>query len=99
MIVAHISRAIFFLQKRVQLDSPPEGLLYDTIASQGMPEGSYTFDFPALCKDPRVAAVVSNVQVTTFNLIGMMQSRLKGYKELLGLIDSDLSRMKGDRFR
>ena len=99
MIVAHVSRAIFFLQKRVQLDSPPEGLLYDTIASQGMPEGSYTFDFPALCKDPRVAAVVSNVQVTTFNLIGMMQSRLKGYKELLGLIDSELSRMKGDRSR
>jgi len=96
MIVAHVSRAIFFLQKRIQLDPPPGGLFYDTIALHGMPDGSYKFDFPALCKDPRVAAVVSNVQVTTFNLIVMTQSRLKSYKELLGLIDSDLSRMKGD---
>ena len=96
LIVAHVSRAIFFLQTRIQLDLPPGGLDYDTIALQGMPEGSYHFDFPALCKDPRVAAVVSNVQVTTFNLIGMTQSRLQGYKELLGLVDSDLSGTKGD---
>jgi len=96
LIITHVSRAIFFLQKRIQLDPPPGGLFYDTIALHGMPDGSYKFDFPALCKDPRVAAVISNVQVTTFNLIGMTQSRLKGYKELLELIDSDLSRMKGD---
>lgn len=97
MIRAHVAPAIFYLQKRIELDLPPGGLDYDTIALHGMPEGSYKFDFPALCKDPHVAAVVSNVQVLTFNVIGMMQSRLKGYKELLGLIDRDLSRMKGDR--
>ena len=52
LIMARANPAIFYVDERVELRAPPDGLEYATILKHGMPDGSFKFDFPALCRDP-----------------------------------------------
>jgi hypothetical protein len=95
MIMTRANPSIFYVNQRVQLNIPPERNGFMNILKHGLPADSVRFDFPALCKDPRFAAVISNVQELTLEVIVMNQQRRVSFRKLLQAIDNDLSGTKG----
>ena len=97
VIAERVNPAIAYVDKRIELKITPETHGTANVLKNGMPDGDYRFDFPALCKDPQFAAVISNVQALTLDVVVMNQKRLVSFKKLSQTIESNLSSMKEDR--
>lgn len=93
MIVSRATPGIVYLDQRTVIRPPKGGFDYNAIREGKVPAGSINFDFDALCKDPRSAPIVSDVQRVTGVVIGHYKDEEKLFKGLVQIIDKDLEKL------
>ena len=94
MIIARATPDIVYLDRRIVITLPGDGLDSAAVRQGRIPAGTVNFDSGALCKDPRTAAAISAVQRMTDVVIIHNQTEASNHKALLKIIDHDLRRTR-----
>jgi hypothetical protein len=82
-IIERVSPQIAYVDSRAVIDIPREGISSMSDFSAEM----VSFDFPALCLDPRYASAVSAIRFTTAVTANHHRQMLERYESLLHMLD------------
>jgi len=88
-IIYRATPELVYIDRRSILVEPHGGF---ENANQARQPGAILFDFASLCHDPSYIGAVSAVQELTHVVIGHNESRLKDYRSLVAMIDSELGK-------
>jgi len=82
-IIERVSPQIAYVDSRATIDIPRQGIASMSDFSPDL----VSFDFPALCRDPRYASAVSTIRFTTAVTLNHHRQMLERYETLLHMLD------------
>lgn len=85
-MIERASPQIAYVDSRTVIDIPS----YRAFSMSDFSPERVSFDFPALCEDPRYASAVSTIRFTTAVTLSHHRQMLAQYESLLQLLDREL---------